>query len=282
MSELNKKTLRTSGDSPLVNPQLTLPADKNGIIQYGIGFDVHKDKISVCVAAQLVTGEILEVKSHIFSAMPKGIEEITRFIAKYTPISRLLMECTGIYHLPLYYALKQAFPDQSQKVIAMNPLLLNRRITDLGKKTDHVDAKSLAYLTFYQSMIKPSYIGTMQFFRLREMIRSYHKTHVQSTACKNRIHRLLYSINAKIQLDLNAEWSILLIDRLACSKGTIQEVFETLISERKSEHSPIAIFEKHRDNILQIGDITLSEEDKFILRMELGRLLQNKSVERHF
>jgi len=278
MSLQNKKSLGISGDSPLMGPLVTETTNNNSIIQYGVGFDVHRDTISVCVAAQLVTGDTLEVKSHIFSAMPKGIEEITHFLAKYSPISRYLMECTGVYHLPLYHALKAAFPDQSEKVIAMNPLLLNRRITDLGKKTDHVDAKSLAFLTFFQSLIKPSYIGSVRFFRLRDMVRSYHKTQTQSTGCKNRIHRLLCSINAKMDLDLNAEWCLLYIDWLANSEGTIGEIYEQLFAEQKKQGYATGVLEKQRAMVEQISEIRLNEEDRFVLRMELQRMLREQVV----
>jgi len=278
MNVQTKKILGISEDSPLQNPQVTETTDKNSIIQYGVGFDVHKDKISVCVAAQLVTGEILEVKSHVFNAMPQGIMELTRFLGRYNPVSIYLMECTGVYHLPLYHALKKAFPDQIDKVIAMNPLLLNRRITDLGKKTDHVDAKSLAFLTFSKSLIRASYIGSMEFFRLCDMIRSYHKTHMQSTACKNRIHRLLSSINANMDLDLNAEWCLLFLDSLACSEGTISQIYEQLICDQKANGNTTGVLEKQREAVYLIGDITLSSEDRFVLRMELGRLLREQVV----
>ena len=276
MSEETKKSLRFSGNSPLLNLPTTISADRNDVIQYGVGFDVHRDKISVCVAAQLVTGAVLEVKSHTFSAMPQGVDEIVRFLGKYSPISCYLMEFTGVYHLPLYHALRHTFPDRLERIVAMNPLLLNRRITDLGKKTDRVDARSLAFLTFYQSLIKPSYIGSMQFFRTRDMIRSYHKTNAHCTACKNRIHRLLHSINAKMSLDLNAEWCVLLLDRFACCTGTISEIYEELISERKLKGLSVGVLEKQRPNIMLIGEITLLKEDRFMLRMELGRLLQEQ------
>ena len=56
----------------------------------------------------------------------------------------------------------------------MNPLLVHRRIADLGRKTDKADAGNLASLAFYDDLIRPSYIGSTQYLQLREMVRSYH------------------------------------------------------------------------------------------------------------
>ena len=43
--------------------------------QYGVGLDVHKFKIAVCITGQLSDGTIVTVKEHVFSATPNGVKE---------------------------------------------------------------------------------------------------------------------------------------------------------------------------------------------------------------
>ena len=83
------------------------------------------------------------------------------------------MECTGVYHLALYYALKSAFPDATNRIIAMNPLMVNHRLAEFGNKHDKADAQGMATLTFYDGLIKPSYIGDRSFMELRDLTRAY-------------------------------------------------------------------------------------------------------------
>ena len=144
------------------------------MIRYGVGFDVHKATIATCVKAQTPTGEIVEVQAHVFRCTPAGLNELMAFLQRFKPVCHFLMECTGIYHFPLYFKLQATFPDARNQITAMNPLLVHRRIADLGRKTDKADAGNLASLAFYDDLIRPSYIGSTQYLQLREMVRSYH------------------------------------------------------------------------------------------------------------
>ena len=68
MVETAKKRLWKSGASPDQPPK---------VVRYGVGLDVHKYKIAVCVTAQLQPGDIVTVKEHVFSATPNGVTELT-------------------------------------------------------------------------------------------------------------------------------------------------------------------------------------------------------------
>ncbi|WP_371803582.1 hypothetical protein [Candidatus Lokiarchaeum ossiferum] len=72
-----------------------------------MGLDVQKHKIACCVSAQIQTGEILEVKSHGFRVSPNGLREFANFLRKYQPIHCCLMECTGVYHIPVFHHLQK-------------------------------------------------------------------------------------------------------------------------------------------------------------------------------
>jgi transposase len=276
MNQEDKKTFASSGDSPITNEirkqnQLEL-LQHTTILRYGVGFDVHKEKIAVCIAAQINIGEIVVVKEHIFRASPSGIKEIMSFLQKYDPIWRFLMECTGVYHLPLYHALREEFPLKHNDIVAMNPLLLHRQMSELGKKTDRVDARSLAILSLYDQLIKPSYIGTPEFFKKRDLIRSYHKIMKRVTATKNQIHRLLHSINFKMTLDLNSDWSLDMLDGFSHSNCPFKVFFDEYLKRLQQQNCPCGVIEKHLSEIEEFGDITLSKEDQFSLSMFLNRL----------
>ena len=72
-----RKTLSQAQIAPegnvSVNPECTtlLPNLKQ-VIQYEIGFDVHKDSIMVCIKAQLDTAEIITIHTQPFPADPIG------------------------------------------------------------------------------------------------------------------------------------------------------------------------------------------------------------------
>ena len=95
------------------------------IVRYGVGLDVHKMNIVVCVKAQLRDAVIITIRTQTFSSNPQGLRDLIAFLRKYVPVARYLMECTGVYHLPVYQALITAFPEDQKKVVAMNPLLLH-------------------------------------------------------------------------------------------------------------------------------------------------------------
>ncbi len=109
------------------------------------------------------TAEIITIHTQTFLADPAGLQALIKYLGKYTPVAHYLMECTGVYHLPLYFALQSAFPDQSRRIVAMNPLLIQRHGTILGSKTDPIIARDMATLALYDGFIQPSYIGTTQF-----------------------------------------------------------------------------------------------------------------------
>jgi transposase len=214
MVERVKKTKRKEilvEKSPLEKP--LEPLESPPIVRYGVGFDVHKTTIATCVKAQLQTGELVEVRTHVFAYTPQGLEELMHYLQRFRPISHYLMECTGVYHLPLYFKLQLTFPNDNAQIIAMNPLLIHRRLSDFGLKTDKADAASIANLTFYDRLIKPSYIGSSQYMQLRETLRSYHHAQQHCTRLKNRIHRNLHAVNQQFPFDFTKEWCLKLLDR---------------------------------------------------------------------
>jgi hypothetical protein len=243
-----------------------------------VGFDVHKTTIATCVKAQTPTGEIIEIRTHVFRCTPAGLTELVAFLHKYQPVCHYLMECTGIFHLPLYYKLQAAFPADISRITAMNPLLVHRRIADLGRKTDKVDASNLASLTFYDDLIRPSYIGSIHYMQLRDMIRSYHHALTQCTRLKNRIHRTLHAANQQFPFELGYDWCLQLLDRYIAQQWSLSDAFSALLKEQIDSGKTPTILKKHIAEVLTFGSIILTEEQCFLIQIDLTRLLREEHV----
>ncbi|MCK5603014.1 IS110 family transposase [Candidatus Pacearchaeota archaeon] len=279
MSVQTKKTFRLAKKMPVSTNTSEdkgrnfAEIDSSTIVQYGVGFDVHKFKIHLCLSAQITTGDIIEVKQHVFNASPHGINEIVNFLCKYYPIKCMLMECTGVYHIALFQALTAAYEDTSTEIIAMNPLLLNRRLMDLGRHADKADAQGLAALSFYRKLLRASYVGTMGFIFLRESMRSFHKTQSSISQCRNRIHKLLSIVNFKAPIDIKSEWGLKLLDRWISSKKTFKTAYYDRIKELDDAGKGIKLLTKREHEFIPYFEVKLNGDMRFALQLQLGRLL---------
>lgn len=91
-----------------------------------VSIDVSKDKNTVCIIAPY--GKIIK-KPFIIEHMKNSINELVAFINSLNKESKITMESTGIYHLPI---LKQLL-NQNQFFSVINPLVINILIQILGQ-----------------------------------------------------------------------------------------------------------------------------------------------------
>lgn len=262
---VRRKTLKTTKRIPLSTQNVPC------FIRHGIGLDVHKDSVAVCVSGQLPSGEIIERKHHTFKNDPVGLEEMCRFLQNFTENPTFLMECTGVYHIAVYQALCDHFSQYRKQIIAMNPLLVHNRITDLGNKNDRADARTMSSLAFYSAILKPSYVGSTYFFMLRDLVRSYHKNLSQVNRLKNRIHRILHLANQKFPFQLSTEWSLHLLDHYISKPCSLEDAFNDYLKELKDAGKG-KILERHEEEILRNGSVVLTNGQRFSLQMDLLRL----------
>lgn len=281
MDTLPSKTFRIRRISRKSTPKTPLGQpnrSKTEITRYSAGFDVHRDNIAVCVCAQTAQNEIITIRQHTFRNLPPDLVEMTQFLSKYQPVAHYLMECTSIYHRPVYAALKKAFPDRESKIIAMNPLLVHRKITDLGNKHDKADAQRMAELAFYDRLLRPSYVGDAHFFHLRDTLRNYEWGQRLLTRLKNRIHRILCSFNFMYKFNLNNEWALLLLDHWIYAGGTFKSAFSDLIVKLIKEKKSIKVLKKQSPHFKPYETVELPEESRFNLKVLLQQFLE---VDRH-
>jgi transposase len=278
MTTANQKKVSISGDSPSRTPRTRrLPKEQDEITGYGIGMDIHKDSIATCIRGRLPTGEILVLKEHTYQNNHRGVKELCAFLKPYASKAMFLMECTGVYHVAVYRALETHLPTRRDNIIAMNPLLVHNRIADLGSKTDRADALVLASLAFYEKILQPSYVGSAQFFAVRDLMRTYHRNSTQTTRFKNRIHRHLHLANQKFPFDLNTEWGLQFLDQYISQEWTLEECYNSFLADLKSKGKGV-VLEKHEIDIIPNAHVSLVESQRFLLQLDLIRLLQTQQT----
>jgi transposase len=277
MSDSKKKFLiKKKSNEIIANSQIPSKICRN-TQNYGVGLDIHKDSIVCCVSVPTPNRAAVVLKQHTFKNDHRGVVELCHFLRKYANCTTILMECTGVYHIPVYHALKREFKTDSVEIIAMNPLLVHNRISDLGSKHDKADAFSMSSLAFYTTLLRPSYIGSVHFFTLRDLIRSYHKTLTQIGRIRNRIHRHLHAINQKFPFDLGAEWGIQLLDVYLSRDWNLFEAFEHLLNKMKAMNKA-KVLEKRKDILHRHGEVTVTQDQRFTLNLELLRFLSTQEV----
>ncbi|WP_371803635.1 IS110 family transposase [Candidatus Lokiarchaeum ossiferum] len=243
------------------------------VVRYGVGLDVHKHVLACCVSAQIRTGEIIAVKIHSFRVSPAGLHEFTNFLQKFRPLHCCLMECTGVYHIPVYHHLQKCYQDTTTRIIAMNPLLLNRRLTDLGTKEDKADARGLASLSLYDQLLRPSYVGDLAFIRLRDSIRSYHRTRIKTTQLINRMKALLDGENLKYAFNFKKEWVLKLLDCFLSHDCTLEEAFQKRIASQTEHGRSITILEMQCNTLGEYATFRLNPRTRFLLSLRFGEYL---------
>lgn len=278
MTLTTQKNPSIGDDSP---PPVPLNAESHNLrdtlTEIGVGMDVHKDSIVVCVSGRLPNGEIIILRDHSFRNDYRGVKELCKFLTRYAKIATFLMECTGVYHVALYRALQESFPKRMNYIIAMNPLLIHNRICDLGSKTDKADARSLSSLALYRKILRPSYVGSADFFAIRDLMRSYHRNNTQTTRLKNRIHRQLHLANLKFSFDLKTEWGLHLLDHYISQAWTFGECYYNYLSELK-ENGKGRVLERKWEDVIPNEDVKLTDPQRFILQVDLIRLLNSQQA----
>jgi len=246
-------------------------------VAFGVGLDIHKNSIATCVSGQLSSGEILEYKEHTFRNNYPGVNELCGFLRKFIAKATVLMECTGVYHVAVYQTLTERFTSRNRCIIAMNPLLVHRKIADLGTKTDRADARTLSILALYGKLLRPSYVGTSEFFATRDLMRSYHKAQSRCTQFKNRLHRNLHLANQKFSFDFSTNWGITFLEHYISQDWSLGECYEDLLKNLEAEGKG-KVLKKQAEEVAINASVTLTSLQRTLIQMDLIQLLQNQQA----
>jgi len=151
------------------------------------GLDVHK-KVIVACARVVLAGELF-VASARFKATPAGLRALAEWLHE-NQVTSVLMESTGVYWRPVFYALEDDF-DQVEVANAHHVKNVP------GRKRDSTDAQWLAEVAAH-GMVRPSFVPPPRIRELRELTR-YRKNQIEErTREKLRFERLLQDAGVKL------------------------------------------------------------------------------------
>ena len=180
------------------------------------GLDVHRDTVVACSRVRERDGTVTFTKE-TFSTTRKGLESLAQFLTD-AGVSTVVMEATGVYWKPVYYALEGLFP---QLWLCNAQYVKNVP----GRKTDLADAEWLADVAAH-GMVRPSFVPPPEIRELRELTR-YRKTQVDARAREiQRLEKVLQDAGIKLTSVASAVWS-----------ASSREIIEALIAGERSRSS---------------------------------------------
>jgi len=151
------------------------------------GLDVHQ---AVVVACTLVgdAGKRTHKEIRRFGTMTADLARLRAWLAEQG-ITHVAMEATGIYWVPVYAALEGGF-----ELIVGNAAHMKNVP---GRKTDVKDSEWIAHLARH-GLIRKSFVPPKDLRELRELLRYRVKLVQSRTAERNRLQRLLETVNIKL------------------------------------------------------------------------------------
>ena len=160
---------------------------KEGIHMISVGIDISKDKSTVCILAPY--GNFIK-KPFIIEHTKESINELALFINSLCEETKVVMESTGIYHLPV---LKQLL-SHNLFISLINPLVMNKYAnTNIRPgKTDNKDAITIAnYGIDYWYKLQPYVEKDTRYEQLRLLSRQYNQYINMRVKCKLALLNLL-------------------------------------------------------------------------------------------
>lgn len=161
--------------------------EKEGIHMISVGIDISKDKSTVCILAPY--GNFIK-KPFTIEHTKESINELALFINSLREETKVVMESTGIYHLPV---LKQLL-SHNLFVSLINPLIMNKYAnTNIRPgKTDNKDAITIAnYGIDYWYKLQPYVEKDTRYEQLRLLSRQYNQYINMRVKCKLALLNLL-------------------------------------------------------------------------------------------
>lgn len=209
------------------------------------GLDVHKDTIFASVKKGKYQSEVKQ-----FSTFTCGLEELRHWLTG-EQVSKVAMESTGVYWMPVWRALEQDFD-----LLLVNPYFIKQMP---GRKTDVQDAQWIATL-LDKGLLKSSIVPEKTIRVLRMYLRRYAQLQGQMTRCLQQVEKQLSQCNIKIASLTSTIGSKTVIDILASIVNGKYQPEELL----KLVHPRIK--NRQGEKVAQSLDGIIEEHDVFLLR----------------
>jgi len=209
------------------------------------GLDVHKDIIFVCVKKGKYQSEVRQ-----FSTFTSGLEELKHFL-KGERVTKVAMESTGVYWMPVWRALEEDF-----ELLLVNPYFIKQMP---GRKSDVQDAQWIAIL-LDKGMLRGSVVPEKTIRVLRGYLRRY--THLQGrmTRCLQEIEKQFSQCNIKITSlasTIDSKTVIDILESITQGKHQVEELLQLVHPRIKNRQGP---------KVQQSLEGIIEEQDVFLLR----------------
>jgi transposase len=224
------------------------------IIERVAGVDIGQ----ASVAATVLLGKAQErpgKQTRTFRTLTRNLLEMREWF-RSLGVTHVGMEGTGIYWVPVYEVLEDAF-----EVILGNA----RHIKQVpGRKTDVKDSEWLADLTRH-GLIAKSYVPPRPLRELRELLRYRRKLVESRTAERNRLLKLLETANIKLASVASNVFGVsgmLMLRALVETGGDPHELAELAKGQLR----------RKRDDLVLALEGRLNDHHRFLLRLQIRRL----------
>jgi transposase len=229
-------------------------------------------------AATILCGSLKIRKS--FGASDEELSNLRSWLRENN-CSKIVMESTGIYWVPIYSALEEA----GFQIVLANP----RQVKAIpGRKTDQSDSEWLAYL-LRAELIKPSYIPERRLRLLRSLTRLRTQLTQNQSDYKNRAHKILQLCNIRLAsklTDIFGKSGRIILDALMAG-GSLDEALSRCpkrIQTRSGEVKATILGTLNQADLLQLKVclemIDTIQEKIHKLDCEIAKLVDAEAVRR--
>lgn len=156
---------------------------KTSYLSVGIDIGADFSLMSVALPTQEIVGNAYRINHDNLLSIQGAISRIRGLESEHNLQSKVFMESTSIYHLPLYYR----FKDEEFEVFVLNPLIThaNRNINIRSIHNDKFDSQKIALIGL-KPKLKISVIPDDYTAAVKVMMREYHSMKKECTmlACR--------------------------------------------------------------------------------------------------
>ena len=177
-----------------------------------VGIDIGADfsLMAIALPTQEIVGKSYKILHSSTRSVQGAVDRILALCQTHNLSARVYMESTSIYHLPLYYRLKEA----GLEVFVLNPIVThaNQNTNIRNIHNDKLDARRIALLGLRPDL-KTSLIPEDEIAAVKALLREYHvmKKEISTYICrlKNQLRQIfpqylpLFSkVNGKASLEV--------------------------------------------------------------------------------
>ena len=198
-----------------------------------VGVDVGADFsfMSIAAPSQELLGKPYKIVHSDPLSLSVAVERIRKAEEMNSSKARIVLESTGIYHIPLFCYLKDAGFD----VIVINPLIShsNRNFNIRKVHSDKLDSKKLALLGLNPNL-KTSVMPVELVLNIRGLVREYFNLVDNRTAYINKLLGVLYEAFPQylgVFSKVTTAASLMVLEKYALPENILAADFNTLTDE---------------------------------------------------